>query len=386
MIQDRLFAADKDQKRLRVIVACRKFDHVIGGVERMSTTLMNELVARGHDVFLFTWDEKEDAHAFYPMAPQITWVKLAMGNPARKAGFLLRLKRAMKVRSILRNIAPDVVLGFQEGSFVTLKLYSLGLHIPMICAIRESPFRYKYIPAKPPFWFSCQIFRLAAAITVQVARYADAFPNFLRNRMVTIPNHITPVENRAQPANNSSRKIILSTGRLSPEKNHMALIQAFSKIADQYSDWSLVIVGRGGESTKMETYIKSLPLFVGERIQLPGASDDIPSYLRQAHIFCLPSRWEGFPNALAEAMAHGLPSVGFEECDGVRDLIDSGVTGLLAHGHDDVEDLSIQLSTLMNDPILRQKMGDEALQKSLQYQPKAIFDMWESLLSEAAIQ
>lgn len=368
---------------MRIVIACRKFDHVIGGVERMSTTLMNELVARGHEVFLFTWDEREDAQAFYPMAPQITWIKLAMGNPAEKAGFVLRLKRAFKVRTILHKISPDVVLGFQEGAFVTLKLYSLGLSIPMICAIRESPFRYKYISAKPPFWFSCQIFRLASSVTVQISRYAEAFPRFLQHKIKTIPNHILPAVERSQPAEDVAKKIILSTGRLSPEKNHQVLIEAFSKIADQYPDWSLVIVGRGHELKKMENCISGLPRTIAERIQLAGASDDIPSYLRQAHIFCLPSRWEGFPNSLAEAMAHGLPSVGFAECDGVRDLIDPDITGLLAQGHDDAEDLSVQLSLLMKDPVLRKTMGDAAYQKSLQYQPKAIFDMWDSVLSEA---
>jgi len=367
---------------MRIVVACRKFDQVVGGVERMSTTLMNELVKRGHDVTLFTWDEREDAQAFYPMEPDIQWIKLAMGNPTQKA--VLRLKRAHKVRKILRSISPDVVLGFQEGAFVTLKLYGLGLHIPMICAIRESPFRYKYITANPPFWFSCQVFRLASYVTVQFERYTNGFPKFLHNSIKTIPNHVIPVTERAAPAANVAQKIILSTGRLSPEKNHMALIEAFANIAERHPDWALVIVGRGGEQNKMAAYIATLPTSVRVRIQLAGVSTDIPSYLRQAHIFCLPSRWEGFPNSLAEAMAHGLPSVGFEECDGVCDLIDPGVTGFLAKGQDNVADLSAQLSTLMSDSALRQKMGDAAYQKSLHYQPRDVFDMWENLLSEAA--
>lgn len=365
---------------MKILFACRKFDGVVGGVERMSTTLMNEMVARGHDVSLFTWDDNLNAKSFYPIDSKINWMKLAMGNPAKKAGLFLMLKRALKVRKFLKDLSPDVVLGFQEGSFVTLKVYGLGLGIPMICAIRESPFRYKYIQAKPPFWMSCQLFRMAAVVTVQIDRYREAFPRFLQARIKAIPNHVMPAEKLAQPAAESTSYMLLSTGRLSPEKNHAVLVKAFALIADAHPNWSLVIVGRGGQSDNLQSMANALPQAVGSRIHLAGASDDIPSWLVKAHIFCLPSRWEGFPNSLAEAMAHGLPSVGFQECDGVCDLIEDGKTGLLISGADDAQALANGLARLMKDSNLREKIGEAAYAQSKNYAPQKIFDMWESLL------
>ncbi|HNS44326.1 MAG TPA: glycosyltransferase [Alphaproteobacteria bacterium] len=378
-------ADKKSDDTLRILVACRKFDGVVGGVERMSTTLMNELVKRGHEVFLFTWDEREDAKAFYPIDEKIKWTKLAMGDPTHKASLLLRLKRALKVRKILNSIRPDIVLGFQEGSFVTLKLYGLGLGIPMICAIRESPFRYAYIEAKPPFWFSCQIFRLAASVTVQFERYKAAFPKFLWPTIKVTPNHIFPAAELADTDGKSGeRKILLSTGRLSPEKNHKILVEAFAKISDELPDWDLVIVGKGGQEEPLKKQTSALPESVAARIHLPGPTDDVPSWLKQAQLFCLPSKWEGFPNALAEAMAHGLPCVGFAECDGVRDLIDHGKTGILAAGNDDASTLAVTLRKLMESSELRRTMGQAGFEKTKSYSPEAMLDNWETVLREGA--
>lgn len=378
-------ADKKSNLKLRILVACRKFDGVVGGVERMSTTLMNELVKRGHDVFLFTWDEREDAKAFYHIDPRVRWTKLAMGNPAKKAGPLLRLRRALKVRNILKSIRPDVVLGFQEGSFVTLKLYGLGLGIPMICAIRESPFRYEHLKAQPPFWFSCQVFRLAAAVTVQFARYKKAFPKFLWPKIKLTPNHIFPATELAHPEGRAgARNILLSTGRLSPEKNHKVLIEAFSMIADDFPDWDLVIVGKGGQDEPLKKQAAALPESVAARIRLPGPTDDVPSWLKQAQLFCLPSKWEGFPNALAEAMAHGLPCVGFAGCDGVCDLIDDKKTGLLAEGNGNAVRLADALRSLMQSPDLRQALGRAGFEKTKSYSPEAILDHWEEILRTGA--
>lgn len=369
---------------MRILVACRKFDNVVGGVERMSTTLMNELLSRGHEIFLFTWDENENAKSFYFLSDQIKWTKLSMGNPMSKAGLLLKLKRAIKIRKILKDIHPDVVLGFQEGSFISLKLYSLGLNIPMVCAVRNSPFHKQGVPITPPVWFRNLILHLAAAITVQFDRYAKAFPHSLSHKMRTIPNHVAPANVFAVPDENVIPKIILSTGRLSREKNHAALVSAFSLIAKKYPDWELVIVGRGIEEENLKIMIKEYPKAVQSRISFPGVSTDIPSWLAKAHIFCFPSWWEGFPNSLAEAMAHGLPSIGFAECDGVCDLIEDGVTGLLADGLKEPECLAEKLEILMSDSVLRRKMGDAACLYISQFNYEMILSMWERVLEEAA--
>ena len=372
------------KKKLRILVACRKFDGVIGGVERMSTTLMNELTERGHEVHLFTWDANKDAKNFYPMNPKINWTKLAMGNPKKKANLSLRLQRMRRVRAYLKELKPDVVLGFQEGSFVTLKLYGIGLGIPMICAIRESPFRYKHIKASPPFWLSCLILKLSAAITVQFERYKYAFPKSLQEKVKVTPNHIAPANAQSDPIGSKQEKILLCTGRLSYEKNHEALIKAFAQIAPDHPDWILKIVGGGVELASLQTLRNNLDKNISNRILLVGPTDNVQPYLEEAQLFCLPSRWEGFPNSLAEAMAHGLPTIGYKDCDGVGDLILDKKIGLLANGNGDIKSLALALSSLMRNPKLRRQLGAAALEHSKQFNFKDMSDNWENILLEAA--
>lgn len=370
---------------MHVLFACRKFDGVVGGVERMSTTLMNALVARGHHISLLTWDENPQAQAYYHLDDKIVWHRLAMGNPDHKASWSLRLKRALHVRALLKSIHPDCVLAFQNGQFISIKIYGLGLGLPMICAERNSPFRHAFIKSFPPFKLACQLMRLADAITVQFPRYRDGYPAYLQKKIIAIANHVFPATTQADPvAENQNEKILISTGRFSYEKNFQALLQAFAKIAPAHPDWKLVLVGDGKGQTELEAVIKTFPDAVRSRIELHGASKNIPEWLSKAQLFCLPSRWEGFPNALAEAMAHGLPAVGYAGCDGVCDLIENNVTGLLASGNGDVDTLAQQLDALMSDKDMRQRFGNAAYIKSLTYAPDKIFTQWEQTLRAVA--
>jgi glycosyltransferase involved in cell wall biosynthesis len=117
-------------------------------------------------------------------------------------------------------------------------------------------------------------------------------------------------------------------------------------------------------------------------VSLPGAIEDVGSLYRESHLLCLPSRWEGFPNVLAEALSHGLPVVGFEGCAGVRDLIQQGDNGLLAEGNGNVESLARCLRTLMEDDAMRARMGEAGIRSVEPYNPQHIFDMWESFFKE----
>lgn len=369
---------------MKILFACRKFDGVIGGSEYMAATLMNALQARGHDVSLITWDINPDAKSFYNIHDSIVWHKIGMGHPSKKAGPALIAKRALKVRALLKAARPDVALCFQEGSYVTLKAYALGLHIPMICTIRESPFRYKHVKPHPPFWFSCFALKLSATITVQFSRYRDAFPAYLQDKICVTPNQVLPPHGQAQPQGEpGKRKALLSVGRLGYDKNFECLIQSFILAAPNCPDWDLTIVGGGERREKLQAIIDAAPGNIGARIKLAGPSSDIPSWLVTAHLFCLTSHWEGFPNAMAEAMAHGLPCAGFEECDGVRDLIEDGKTGRLAAGNGDPAALAITLTELMQDDIARATYGAAAHERMKQYAPEKIVDIWEDILSEA---
>ncbi len=351
----------------------------------MSIALMNAMVARGHDVHVMTWDRAGDQDAFFNMDSRILWHKISVGDPNQRASFLTRLHRLMAVRSMIRKINPDVGIGFQHGPFLAARLYTWGLPFPMICAERNALDRMKYNDRIENKNFVFQTMRLARAITVQCESYRETYPKFLRARIVTIPNPVFPAKNQANPAGKpGERKILLAIGRLAYQKNFPCLIRAFARISSEFPDWELHIGGNGERQGELEELIRTLD--ISSRVKLLGvlAPDQVSAAYPSSHLFCLPSRWEGFPNVLAEAMAHGLPCVGFSECPGVRDLIEHDVDGVLAPGMDDDQSLSHALEKCMRDDEGRARLGQAARLKVTAFEPEKIFNTWEQLFIRVA--
>lgn len=364
---------------MRMMFAARALGNMAGGVERMIIAVMNEMVARGHDVALFSWD-LADARAFYPMAEGIPWYKLDMGDPMQKAGGGMLFKRLPKVRRMVREFGPEVIVCFQGGPFMAMRVFTLGMGIPIIAAERTSPTIYEHANSSRQQFIERQAFRTARLITVQFERYRSLYPAYLRDKIVTIPNPVQPARRTASPGTPGpdGRFRLLSVGRLGYQKNLGVLVDAFAQLAPRFPQWDLRIVGEGEGRKALEAQVARLGL--GGRIALPGATTDVDSEYVAAHLFCLPARWEGFPNALAEALAHGLPAVGFEGCAGVPDLILAGESGVLAKGNNDSATLATALAELLGEPDRRVRMGRVAQASVAQYAPAAMFDLWEKTL------
>jgi glycosyltransferase involved in cell wall biosynthesis len=364
---------------MRILFVWRKYNQVVGGVERMSIALMNEMVKRGHDVGLLSWD-RHDARTYYEMDDRIEWFKLNAGNPDEKASMAMRFERMRKIRSVVKNYNPDTIIAFMDGVFLSVKLSILGLHIPTIEAERCSAARFEYLKSGKYVNLIFQSLRLAKNITIQLESYRNDYPEYLRSRIVSIPNPVFQPQRHAKPGQ-GAEKILLSVGRLSYQKNYGVLIDAFAKIATEFPDWTLKIVGEGEEKEQLEKRAENLR--ISGQVQFANTVKNVSDLYCSSHLFILPSRWEGFPNALAEALAHGLPSVGFRECLGVRDLIHDGINGILADKIDNADTLAAALRTLMKDDKRREEMGIAASNSMKPYAPEAVFDQWENFFKKA---
>ncbi len=178
---------------MKLLFICRAFDNVAGGVERMGTALMNEMCRRGHDVSLLTWDRSK-SEAFYKFDERIAWHCLDMGDYMKKAGWGLRFKRARWVRRLVKKLKPDVMLAFQQGTFLSTRLFTFGMGIPTIAAERNAPSRFDHLKAGRYLSLIFQSFRLAKRITIQCESYRNEYPAYLRSRIVTIPNPVFPAQ------------------------------------------------------------------------------------------------------------------------------------------------------------------------------------------------
>ena len=365
---------------MRLMISCRAIDNMAGGVERQAIALANEMARRGHDVSLLTLDH-ERAEAFYEINDSVHWYKLGMGDPKVRADWSLRVKRMGKVRKIMRDFRPDTILAFQDGMFTTLFLYTLGMEIPIVAAERETPHRYDYVTYCKPRSFTFALLRFARHITVQCGSYVSSYPKPLQKKIVVIPNSVYSAPKHAEPKGEEGKdKIILCVGRLTYQKNQLVLLEAFSRLHKKYSNWRVQLVGEGDKRAEIEEKVRVLSL--EKKIEFVGTVTNISDYYAGAHILCIPSYWEGFPNVLAEGLAHGLPAIGFEECGGIKDLIEHEGNGLIAKGMNNTDSLTDALDRLMQNDEMRQVMGQRAIESVKPYAPDIVYDKWESFLKD----
>jgi GalNAc-alpha-(1->4)-GalNAc-alpha-(1->3)-diNAcBac-PP-undecaprenol alpha-1,4-N-acetyl-D-galactosaminyltransferase len=360
---------------MKILFVSRLFDGVSGGIERMSTMMMNDMCERGHEVFLFTWD-LDGAKSYYELDDRISWRCLNYTNVNIKVNFVVRLRRFLIMRQLMKASNPDVIIAFQHGVFINTAIAMIGSGIPIIAAEREAPERLNFLKAGRFRFFYFQSFRFASVVTVQIKRYCQGYPSYLRAKIIDIPNPVFPVPQQESIVGKTTNTL-LTVGRLGYQKNIKVLLQAFFLISEDFPDWTLAVVGDGEDGQDLENF-SSLFAHYG-RVIFYGKQKDVHSFYANSQLFCLPSRWEGFPNALAEAMAHGIPCVGFSECAGVNDLIDNGVTGRLVEGIDSAELLAEVLQELMLSKEKREVLGAGAIKSMRAYDPDKVYDQWERL-------
>lgn len=149
--------------------------------------------------------------------------------------------------------------------------------------------------------------------------------------------------------------VMVHVGRFTLQKNHEMLIRAFAKLRLPASA-CLLLVGEGELQAQTEQLVRELG--VADRVRFLGVRADIPELLNASDIFVLPSRWEGNPMSVMEAMAAGLPVVA-TAVGGVPELVQDGTTGLLVP-NEDTEALAQALQRLVDNPDLRATMGNHA--------------------------
>ena len=359
-----------------ILFACRNFNNMAGGIERMASIIMNEMVSRGHKVILLTWDPI-NSNSYYTLNPEIKWHKLDLGPSNLKASWLLRFKRQLRIRKIVREEKPSVMIGFQVGTFLALRLASIGLRISTIAAERNSPDLFNFKKnGKINRFLSSLVLLLSDVITIQLDTYKKKYPLFLRSKILTISNPVYPCIKSAYPNNViKTPRRILNVGRLSYQKNQLFLIRSFTLNALKNPNWYLTLVGEGEYRKKIEKLIEKKGL--NNRIHLIGAVKDVDYWYQNSSFFVFPSLWEGFPNALVEAFREGLPAIGLSSTSGVNQLISNKRNGFLVKPQEIA--FASAMQEMINNKSFRKKAGKKASFSIRNYEPKKIFNQWENL-------
>lgn len=350
-----------------------------GGAEKVLTQVASGLARRGHEVTVLTNDASLSA-PYYPLADDVRLLRLGIGNTRRKSGLGETLRRMSGYRSIVQAERPDVVVAFMHSTYIPVALALFGSGVPIVASEHAGPEHYRTRPLQKTLMQVMPF--LVRRITVVSAQIMGSFGGWLKRGMMVMPNPV--VVHRAKNAavaSQAGRKMLLSVGRLSVEKDHRTLIAAFAVVSPRHPDWYLRIVGEGELRASLERQVHEGGL--GHRVELPGAISDIDAEYRAADLFVLPSSYESFGLATAEALLYRLPAIGFADCAGTNELILDNVNGRLVHGDDRVEALSVVLDQLMSDPQERQRLADTPRDGLVdRFGLAGVLDRWERLLAD----
>ena len=347
-----------------------------GGSERALSELANYWASQHHQISLITLDSP-NSQPFYPLDPKINLVQINQFSV--EFSIIGRLKnifnRIFCLRKTIKRLNPDVIVSFVDVMNITVIIATIGLNIPVIVSERTHP-GYHRLPIL--YKKLRQFFYPKATIVItQTQSAASYFKNL--NNIFIIPNTVLKPTLVKQNIVVASPKQIVSVGRLCFSKGFDTLINAFYKLSINYSDLTLTIYGEGAERVNLENLIASLNL--QNKVQLPGAIKNIQEALIQADLFIFPSHYEGFPNALCEAMAIGLPVIA-SNCSGNIDIVKDNVNGRL-FPVGDVEALSKIMQELIDDLEQRKKLSLNARKISEEFSEERIYEMWEQAIDGA---
>ncbi len=357
-----------------------------GGAERVMSKMANYWAERGHEISLITYSlAKQD---FYKLNSDVRRIGLDLMRESPNIGWTIKnlIWRVIQLRKAIMSTRPQLVISFLDRTNVLTLIASIGLKIPVIVSERCDPLS---VPIGNRIYeiLRTKFYPRASAIVVQSEGVRQWAQKFISDRkLFIIPNPVEIVsETDISPSNCKApdHNVIIGMGRLSREKGFDLLIKAFQKCASDHPEWSLVIYGDGTERAALEELRRDLEL--NGRVQLPGTTKKPAEALNDADLFVTPSRTEGFPNALLEAMACGLPVISFDCPSGPREIIRNGVDGLLVPPND-VDALAAAMGRLMSDKEERDRLAARAPEVCERFGMEKVMGLWEDVICRVTHQ
>jgi glycosyltransferase involved in cell wall biosynthesis len=361
---------------MRIVLAISSLGS--GGAERVIAVLAGALAARGHQVWLVTLSGTEQD--FYPVDSQVRRIGLHLMGDSPNVLHALRAnaRRIRALRRVVSDTAPHAVVSFMTSMNVLAILACRRLPVRLIISERVDPGAHR----EPKVWTALRslLYHRADAIVVQTESIAAWFRQRLRGaQVVVIPNPVVPATVGATPRQESD-PFILAAGRLAHQKGFDLLIRAFATAAAQSRQLRLVIAGEGPERQPLHDLAAELGLDL--QVSFPGQVRELSAMMKAAVAFILPSRYEGFPNVLLEALAAGVPCVATDAPGATREILADGAYGLLVPP-EDVRALAQAIERITTDGELRRRYALAAAGAVERYRLERVVGEWERLLSGA---
>lgn len=328
-----------------------------GGAETMCENLTYSLKKQGHEVTVVSLYAERT-----PISQRMEASGVEILYLDKKLG--LDVSMVPKLAAIMRQRKPDAVhthLDVIKYAVAASKLAGVKhcVHTVHNVADKEAEGRIQKI-------INTIYFKLGwstpVALSPEVQSSIVSFYGLTKKQVPVIYNGIDLSKCKPKESYQTDHITLLHIGRFNEQKNHEGLLKAFQKIRQAHPDCSLNLLGDGELREDMERFAKELG--IAENVRFLGSQSNVHPYLREADIFLLPSKYEGMPMTIIEAMGTGLPIVA-SAVGGVPDMITNEESGLLVPC--DADAVSEAVLRLMADEPLRETLGRKAKEESCRF-------------------
>ena len=357
---------DRQIESLNIVLVCISLRG--GGTERIVCRIANHLVPHcGVSIITLVSGE-----SFYRLDERIELVQPLAA--IKRHGKALRLVFQFRhLFSACMRIRPDICFVFGED------ISGMASLVARLGGIKEVWTFFRGTPGRSlkgangivnPF-----ISRFIRRIMVQTqaakeclagpypAEKIEVWPN-----PIGVPETVTPASDRVP--------IVINVGSIGRLKNQDALLRIYSSLA-RPCNWRLVFIGDGPRRGALEA--EASRLVSSDSVVFAGERQDVTRYLDQAAIFAFTSLSEGFPNALAEAMAAGCACISYDCPTGPSEMIEHGSNGFLVESGDETEFARL-LQILIDDADLRSRFSVNARKSIRKYESAMVMEQLKSML------
>ncbi|WP_404196528.1 glycosyltransferase [Streptomyces tauricus] len=342
----------------------------LGGVTTWSHQMARLFTGRGHRVHVVGITPPEVPQELGEVPYPTT--TLYAGQPPRpgRAREASMREEATKLTALFRAARPGAVVIVTQVWAMEWVAQADTHGLTVIGMSHES---YAYSKASSRFHRVRRYYRDVDRMLALTREDADLWIGQGMNNASYLPN---PLPFMPEVPSARTEKAVVSIGRLHDQKGIDMLLDTWAEVAPRHPDWRLRIYGSGEDEEILKKQCTALGL--DGSVDWMGRTSDVPGALRGGSVFALSSRGEGFPLALMEAMAMGVPCAAFDCAPGVREIVRDGEDGLLA-ALGNTGELARRLDTLMSDKELRDGMGERARANIQRYTTTEIVNRWEGL-------
>lgn len=366
------------------IVYCIRNLNMGGGIQKVTIIKANALASRGYDVTIAVTQDYNNSFFVEPIMPNVKILNLGINyyyghkNIFKNIRKIFQHKRTIK--KIIKEQSVDIVisLGYWERFFLPFIKTGKTKKIREIHYVSNYKFfnsnnKIKCFFKKAMCFFEYKVCGPLWDRTILLTNfdYENCWIGYKKNTLViTNPLTIEPIESSL------SNKVIISIGRLAPQKNHQLLIKSFAYVHKKHPEWQLRILGDGAQKQSLKRLIDDLGL--SECVTLVGNTNNVPQELSNSSLFVLCSIYEGLCLSVIEAISCGLPVVATNS-PGIYEIIDGYNCGLLTTF--DETEISDKICMLIEDNGLMQKLKSNALKRAQDYSKDEIINIWENLFN-----